>query len=45
LIRIERESTGWQFDVELRARRADGAGCEPDGRLSFHSGRPLDMVA
>jgi 3',5'-cyclic AMP phosphodiesterase CpdA len=45
LIRIERESTGWQFDVELRALRADGAGCEPDGRLSFHSGRPLDMVA
>jgi 3',5'-cyclic AMP phosphodiesterase CpdA len=45
LIRIERESAGWQFDVELRALRADGAGCEPDGRLSFYSGRPLDMVA
>jgi len=45
LIRITSEATGWQFDVELRALRADGAGCEPDGRLSFHSGRPLAMVA
>jgi 3',5'-cyclic AMP phosphodiesterase CpdA len=50
LIRIERESGGWQFEVELRALitrsgRNDGAGCEPDGKLTFHSGRPLDMVA
>src|SRR5262245_2546972 len=45
LIRITREATGWQFDIELRALRADGAGCEPDGRLSFHSGPPLAMVA
>jgi 3',5'-cyclic AMP phosphodiesterase CpdA len=45
LIRITREATGWNFDVELRALRADGAGCEPDGRLSFHSGQPLAMVA
>ncbi len=45
LIRITREATGWQFDVELRALRADGAGCEPDGRLTFHSGGPLAMVA
>ncbi|SEP40439.1 3',5'-cyclic AMP phosphodiesterase CpdA [Rhodospirillales bacterium URHD0017] len=45
LIRITREANGWRFDVELRALRADGAGCEPDGRLSFHSGQPLAMVA
>jgi 3',5'-cyclic AMP phosphodiesterase CpdA len=45
LIRIQREATGWQFEVELRALRADGAGCEPDGRLSFHTAGPLDMVA
>jgi len=45
LIRITREATGWQFDVELRALRADGAGCETDGRLTFHSGAPLAMVA
>ena len=45
LIRITREASGWRFDVELRALRADGAGCEPDGQLSFHSGQPLAMVA
>ena len=45
LIRIEREAAGWQFDVELRALSKDGAGCEPDGKLSFHSGQPLAMVA
>lgn len=45
LIRIAREAMGWQFAVELRALRADGAGCEPDGQLSFHGVRPLAMVA
>jgi 3',5'-cyclic AMP phosphodiesterase CpdA len=45
LIRIEREAAGWRFDVELRALRKDGAGCEPDGELSFHTGQPLAMVA
>jgi 3',5'-cyclic AMP phosphodiesterase CpdA len=45
LVRITREATGWRFDVELRALRADGAGCETDGRLTFHSGGPLAMVA
>jgi hypothetical protein len=45
LIRIEREAAGWRFDVELRALSTDGAGCEPDGKLSFHSGQPLAMVA
>jgi 3',5'-cyclic AMP phosphodiesterase CpdA len=45
LIHIERENGGWRMDVELRALRADGAGCEPDGRLVFHSMRPLAVVA
>jgi 3',5'-cyclic AMP phosphodiesterase CpdA len=45
LIHIERENGGWRMDVELRALRADGAGCEPDGRLVFHSVRPRAVVA
>lgn len=45
LIRIEHEAAGWRFDVELRALSKDGAGCEADGKLSFHSGQPLAMVA
>ena len=45
LIRIEREAAGWRFDVELRALIKDGTGCEADGKLSFHSGQPLAMVA
>ncbi|HEX7199231.1 MAG TPA: hypothetical protein VF213_07125, partial [Dongiaceae bacterium] len=39
LIRIEREPGGWRLHVELRALRGDGAGCETDGELMFHSGR------
>ena len=42
---IERENEGWRIGVELRALRNDGAGCEPDGDLVFHSGRALAMVA
>jgi 3',5'-cyclic AMP phosphodiesterase CpdA len=45
LIRIGREASGWRFEVELRALSADGTGCEPDGRLAFHSSQPLAMVA
>jgi 3',5'-cyclic AMP phosphodiesterase CpdA len=45
LIHIERENEGWRIGVELRALRKDGAGCEPDGDLVFHSGRALAMVA
>jgi 3',5'-cyclic AMP phosphodiesterase CpdA len=45
LIRIAREAAGWKFDVELRALSKDGTGCESDGKLSFHSGQPLAMVA
>ena len=45
LIHIERENGGWRLAVELRALRADGLGCEPDGRLVFHSMRSLAVVA
>lgn len=45
LIRIEREAAGWRFDVELRALDKGGTGCEADGKLTFHSGPPLAMVA
>jgi len=45
LIRIQREAAGWHLDVELRALSKDGTGCEADGKLSFHSGQPLAMVA
>ena len=37
LIRIEREAAAWRLGVDIRALRADGAGCEPDGQLVFHS--------
>lgn len=44
LIHIEREDGGWRLAVELRALRADGAGCEPDGDLVFHSFRAPAVV-
>ncbi len=37
LIRIDRDQDGWRLEIELRALAADGRGCEPDGRLVFHS--------
>ena len=43
LIRIEREGAGWRLAVDIRALRADGTGCEPDGRIVFQqrrTGRP-----
>jgi 3',5'-cyclic AMP phosphodiesterase CpdA len=45
LIHIEREDNGWRMAVELRALRADAAGCEPDGELVFHTSRPLAVLA
>lgn len=45
LLRIARDGAGWRLDVELRALRADGAGCEPDGRLTFHSDQPMARAA
>lgn len=40
LIHIQREPAGWRLGVEIRALRADGAGCESDGRLVFRSAAP-----
>ena len=37
LLRLSRDDRGWKIDLELRALRADGKGCEPDGILSFHA--------
>ncbi|WP_421996827.1 metallophosphoesterase family protein [Reyranella sp.] len=45
LIRIARTGAGWRIDVALRALRPDGAGCEPDGNLVFHSGGGLAALA
>src|SRR5918993_1024850 len=45
LIRIEREAAGWRVGRRFCAPPQGGAGCEPDGKLSFHSGQPLAMVA
>jgi 3',5'-cyclic AMP phosphodiesterase CpdA len=45
LIRIEREGGGWKLSVEIRALKADGSGCEPDGDLVFHSSVTSAMVA
>lgn len=45
LIGIERETSGWRITVDIRALRADGKGCEPDGRLAFHGGAPVALAA
>jgi 3',5'-cyclic AMP phosphodiesterase CpdA len=37
LIHVEREPTGWRLGVDIRALRADGAGCELDGQFVFRS--------
>ncbi len=36
LIRIERDGSGWRFDVQIRALAPGQRGCEPDGELVFH---------
>lgn len=45
LIRIERAGDGWRFAVEVRALAPDGAACEADGTLVFHSSAPPAVVA
>jgi 3',5'-cyclic AMP phosphodiesterase CpdA len=40
LIHIEREGAGWRLGVDIRALRADGTGCEPDGQFVFRSAAP-----
>ncbi len=37
LIRVEREGAGWRLGIDIRALRADGAGCEADGQFVFRS--------
>ena len=37
LLYIERDADGWRIDVEIRALRRGGDGCETDGTLRFHS--------
>ncbi|HTR85215.1 MAG TPA: metallophosphoesterase [Reyranella sp.] len=37
LLRISREADDWRLDVEIRALKPGGGGCEPDGELVFHS--------
>jgi 3',5'-cyclic AMP phosphodiesterase CpdA len=44
LIHIDRDGDGWRLEVEIRALAADGRGCEPDGRLVFHSAAATAMV-
>ncbi|HYC64594.1 MAG TPA: metallophosphoesterase [Reyranellaceae bacterium] len=36
LIRIAREGAGWRLSVDVRALKASGGGCEPDGTLTFN---------
>ncbi len=45
LIHIEREATGWRLRVEVRALKADGTGCEPDGEFVFHSAAVATVVS
>ena len=45
LLHIAREDGGWRLDVELRALRAGGDGCEPDGALTFYSRAAPAVVA
>ncbi|MBN9490960.1 MAG: metallophosphoesterase [Alphaproteobacteria bacterium] len=44
LLHIDRDRSGWRLEVEIRALAADGRGCEPDGRLIFHSLADAAMV-
>jgi 3',5'-cyclic AMP phosphodiesterase CpdA len=44
LIHIDRDLDGWRLEVEIRALAADSRGCEPDGRLIFHSSVGAAMV-
>ncbi len=40
LIHVEREPTEWRLAVDVRALRADGAGCELDGQFVFRTAVP-----
>ena len=45
LLGIERQDAGWRIAVDIRVLKADGGGCEPDGRIVFHTDVPARMVA
>ena len=45
LIHIDRDREGWRLEVEIRGLAATGSGCEPDGRLVFHSGAAAAVVS
>lgn len=45
LIAIERETAGWRITLDIRALKADGTGCEPDGRIVFNGGGPSALAA
>jgi 3',5'-cyclic AMP phosphodiesterase CpdA len=45
LIAIERETAGWRISLDIRALKADGTGCEPDGRIVFNGGGPSALAA
>ena len=45
LIGVEREGAGWRIAIDIRALRADGEGCEPDGRIVFQSGGTVAKAA
>jgi 3',5'-cyclic AMP phosphodiesterase CpdA len=45
LLRFRESGVGWSIEVEMRALSANGAGCEPDGTIMFHTPRALAMVA
>ncbi|MBV8191744.1 MAG: metallophosphoesterase [Alphaproteobacteria bacterium] len=43
--RADARRGGWSIEIEMRAINTGGAGCEPDGTLTFHTQQPLAMVA
>jgi len=42
---IERGTAGWRIVLDIRALKADGTGCEPDGRIVFNGGAPSALAA
>ena len=45
LIGIERGAADWRITLDIRALKADGTGCEPDGRIVFNGGAPAALAA
>jgi hypothetical protein len=38
-------TAGWRITLDIRALKADGTGCEPDGRIVFNGGAPSALAA